>query len=217
MTAAASKLPKQILPDVWAFPPNRDTLGGTAYLLATPSGNIAIDACAWNDVDRTFIQDCGGLDRTIVTHRGGIGSAAAIVAATGCQLLIHEREAYLLPDTPTIAFQEEYRLDDETQIIWTPGHSPGSSCVYTSRHGGILFTGRHLLPDGNGNIAPLQLAKTFHWQRQQRSVIKLADRLASLPLAYICPGANTGLLRGEGIMSAGKSLLEAAGRSIAAS
>jgi glyoxylase-like metal-dependent hydrolase (beta-lactamase superfamily II) len=214
MTAATSKLPKQILPDVWAFPPNRNTLGGTAYLLVTPSGNIAIDACDWNDTNKAFVEDRGGLQQTIVTHRGGIGSAAAIVAATGCQLLIHEREAYLLPDTPTIAFQEEYRLDDETQIIWTPGHSPGSSCVYTSRHGGILFTGRHLLPDSSDNIVPLQQAKTFHWQRQQRSVVKLADRLASLPLAYICPGANTGLLRGEGIMSAGKSLLEAARRSI---
>jgi hypothetical protein len=69
--------------------------------------------------------------------------------------------------------------------------------VYTQEHGGILFTGRHLLPDRQGNPVPLRVSKTFHWQRQIESVRSLGDRFSAETLNHICPGANTGFLRGE--------------------
>ncbi|PSB53373.1 MBL fold metallo-hydrolase [Chamaesiphon polymorphus] len=193
------KLPKEILPGIFAFAPNRDTLGGTAYLVLTPIGNILIDAPAWHDLHRQFIADRGGVNWLAITHRGGIGQTTAIVTELGCEAIAQEQEAYLLPELKVTTFQHKFNIKDSIHAIWTPGHSPGSACFYYAGVGGVLFTGRHLLPDRFGAPVPLRTAKTFHWPRQLRSVDKIWQQFPSQqPLSYICPGANTGLLRGKG-------------------
>ena len=193
------KQPTEILPDIFAFPPNRDTLGATAYLIVTPSGNISIDSPAWNDTNQQFIADRGGLNWLAITHRGSIGKTTQFVDRFGCNVVIQEQEAYLLPELKATTFQYEYILEDTIKGIWTPGHSPGSSCFYYSSLGGVLFTGRHLLPDKFGEPVPLRTSKTFHWRRQLQSTAKIWQQFpAQLPIAHICPGANIGLLRGKG-------------------
>jgi hypothetical protein len=44
---------------------------------------------------------------------------------------------------------------------------------------------------------PLRTSKTFHWLRQLKSVKLLSDRFTPQTLTYLCPGANTGYLRGK--------------------
>jgi hypothetical protein len=61
----------------------------------------------------------------------------------------------------------------------------------------VLFSGRHLLPNPQGKLMPIQTAKTFHWLRQLRSVQRLLDEFSRDTLQYVCPGANTGFLRGN--------------------
>jgi glyoxylase-like metal-dependent hydrolase (beta-lactamase superfamily II) len=193
------KLPKEILPGIFAFAPNRDTLGGTAYLVLSPSGNILIDAPAWHDSHRQFIVDRGGVNWLAITHRGGIGQTTAIATELGCEAIVQEQEAYLLPELKVTTFQHKFDIKDSIHAIWTPGHSPGSACIYYAGAGGVLFTGRHLLPNQFGEPVPLRTAKTFHWRRQLRSVDTIWQQFPSQqPLSYICPGANTGLLRGKG-------------------
>ncbi len=195
----ATKPPVEILPGIFAFAPNRDTLGGTAYLLCSPAGNVLIDSPAWNDVNQQFITDLGGVKSLAITHRGGIGATTTIAAALDCEVIIQEQEAYLLPQLKVTTFQDKFDLKDSIHAIWTSGHSPGSACIYYAGSGGVLFTGRHLLPNQFGAAVPLRTAKTFHWKRQLRSVEAIWARFPSQdPLAHICPGANTGLLRGKG-------------------
>jgi glyoxylase-like metal-dependent hydrolase (beta-lactamase superfamily II) len=196
------KLPTEILPNIFAFPPNRDTLGGTAYAIVTSAGNILVDSPAWNDVNQQFIADLGGVKWLAITHRGGIGKATTIATQLGCEVIIQEQEAYLLPELKLTTFQHKFNLNDSIHAIWTPGHSPGSACIYYSGAGGVLFTGRHLLPNQSGEPVPLRTSKTFHWTRQLRSVDAIWQQFpARQPLGYICPGANTGLLRGKGSIS----------------
>lgn len=200
--AAVGKQPTEILPGIFAFPPNRDTLGGTAYFILTSSGNIAIDSPAWNDVNRQFIAARGGANWLVITHRGGIGKTTAIATELGCEVIVQEQEAYLLPELIVTTFHHKFNLNDIIHALWTPGHSPGSSCVYYGGNGGVLFTGRHLLPDRSGEPLPLRTSKTFHWVRQLRSVEAIWQQFPSeRPLAYICPGANAGLLRGKGAIA----------------
>ena len=197
--APTSKPPVEILPGIFAFPPNRDTLGGTAYAIRSATGNILIDSPAWNDVNQQFITNLGGVKFLAITHRGGIGATTTIAGLLNCEVIVQEQEAYLLPDLKVTTFRDKLDINDRLQAIWTPGHSPGSACIYTSANDGVLFTGRHLLPNQFGVAVPLRTAKTFHWNRQLRSVEAIWARFPSQsPLAYICPGANTGLLRGKG-------------------
>ncbi len=196
------KPPTEILPGIFAFAPNRDTLGGTAYAILTPIGNMSIDSPDWNDVNRQFWHDRGGINWLVITHRGGIGQTPKIATEFGCETIVQEQEAYLLPELKVTTFRHNLNINDSIHAIWTPGHSPGSACIYYAGSGGVLFTGRHLLPNALGEAVPLKTAKTFHWHRQLRSVDAIwAQFPACAPLSHICPGANRGLLRGKGTIA----------------
>jgi glyoxylase-like metal-dependent hydrolase (beta-lactamase superfamily II) len=197
-----AKPPRQVFETIFAFPPNRDTMGGTAYLIKEwdpegNPGNILVDAPAWDEATQSFLDQQGGLRWLLITHRANLGKASAIQKATDCEVLIQEQEAYLLPATPKTSFQQYFRIPPRSEVIWTPGYSPGSACLYHDAYGGVLFTGRHLLPNRDGHPAPLRFSKTFHWPRQLRHVQSLQERFSSDTLAYLCPGANTGFLRGK--------------------
>lgn len=195
----ATKPPKQILDNIWAFPPNRDILGGTAYFIMSHEGNILIDCPAYHEDNLQFLQQQGGVKYLFLTNRDGISKyIKQITQALNCQLVIQEQELYLLPGRRAHSFEAQYQLTSECELIWTCGYSPGSSCLYYQPLGGILFSGRHLLPNKNGKPAPLLLKKTFHWRRQLRHSELIYQRLEKSGLKYICPGANTGLLRGQG-------------------
>lgn len=204
MNPVSPKPPQQLLERLYRFPPNRDTLGGTAYLLQQTNGDgppasILIDAPAWNATNRDFLM-AQGVRWLVITHRGNLGQSDKIQAALGCELVIQEQEAYLLPQTPTTSFRSHLQLSPEIGVQWTPGHSPGASCVYYRGQGGVLFTGRHLLPTAQGSIAPLRFAKSFHWPRQLRQVAALKQTFSAETLSYLCPGANIGYLRGRGLV-----------------
>jgi glyoxylase-like metal-dependent hydrolase (beta-lactamase superfamily II) len=218
-----SKEPRAVLDSIWAFPPNRETFGGTAYFIVKNSDrfqnatqvtltsdgqndsqsdsrtvpqNVLIDCPSWDDNTQAFLQQHGGVRHLIITHRQGASPAAASIQHYfGCQVWVQEQEAYLLPDAAVTSVHRLVQMTDGIQILWTPGYSPGSVCVYDSQQGGVLFTGRHLLPDLHGNPKPLRTAKTFHWPRQLNSVCDLLTRFDNRSLRYLCPGANTGFLR----------------------
>ncbi|MGF1460425.1 MAG: MBL fold metallo-hydrolase [Leptolyngbyaceae cyanobacterium] len=210
------KPPRLILADIYAFAPNRATLGGTAYFClgrdtTGAAANLLIDAPPDDESVLQFIRDRGGVQHWVITHRGASGEAKALQAALACPtVLVQEQEAYLLPELPNLLpFGDRYRLDGFGEVLWTPGYSPGSACVYLSQQGGILFTGRHLLPDRDGQLRPLRFAKTFHWPRQLRQVKQLQDRFSAETLAYACPAANTGFLRGTFVVKEAYSHLAA--------
>jgi glyoxylase-like metal-dependent hydrolase (beta-lactamase superfamily II) len=196
---ANSKQPRKVFEDIFAFPPNRDTMGGTAYLIrvSEENENILVDCPAWDQTNRDFLQEQGGVRWLFLTHRGGKGRVREIQQTFGCKVLIQEQEAYLLPGIELTQFQQEFQINSQCRTLWTSGHSPGSACLYCDRHGGILFTGRHLLPNQQGEPVPLRIAKTFHWPRQIQSVQRIIDRFTPETLSSICPGANTGFLRGK--------------------
>lgn len=190
-----------VLDDIWAFPPNRDTFGGTSYLIVRNEGNILLDCPAWDEANQQFLQAVGGVRWLFITHRGGIGKTKEIQSTfEKCEILIQEQEAYLLPGLRVTRFCHEFSISPYQKVIWTPGHSPGSSCLYHSVEGGILFSGRHLLPNQLGEPVPLRTAKTFHWPRQIGSIQLLLARFTPETLQHICPGANTGFLRGKRTM-----------------
>lgn len=187
-----------MLDNIFAFGPNRDTLGATAYFIVENQSNILVDCPAWDEINQTFLRQRGGVRLLFLTHRGAIGKAREIQEATGCDILLQEQEAYLLPGLKVTVFEREFAVSDRMKAFWTPGHSPGSSCLYDSRSGGVLFSGRHLLPNREGAPVPLLTAKTFHWPRQINSVKSIIDRFSPSTLQYICPAAHTGFLRSKG-------------------
>ncbi|MDX2241294.1 MAG: MBL fold metallo-hydrolase [Leptolyngbyaceae cyanobacterium bins.302] len=191
-----SELSDSTSPAIYAFPPNRETLGGTAYLILENS-NILIDCPLWDENTQAQLEAKGGIQWLFVTHRDSIGQAKAVQKAFNCPIVIQEQEAYLLPGLNLITFHHSCTLTPQTRALWTPGYSPGSACLYHSGFGGVLFTGRHLLPTPQGSLAAIKTAKTFHSRRQHQSIQNLLDEFTPDTLQYICPGANSGFLRGK--------------------
>ncbi len=205
-----SKTPQQIFDPIYAFAPNRETLGGTAYFIVKNQGNILVDCPTWNDLTQSFLTTHGGVRWLVITHRQGLGqSVKAMQAELQCEIIIQEQEAYLLPDLDVTAFGHSLTLPTSDQMLWTPGHSPGSACLYTPDEGGILFSGRHLLPNPQGQLQPLRTPKTFHWGRQLQSCQRLLQWFTPETLHHICPGANTGFLRGQHVIAAAYAQLQA--------
>lgn len=193
----AGKPPQLVFPELVAFPPNRNSLGGTAYLLKMPQGNVLIDSPPWSLATQDYLRAEGGVRWFLLTHRTAMAQVKAIQAELGCEVIVQEQEAYLLPELELRRFGQQLAIADGLVALWTPGYSPGSTCLYWAGQGGVLFTGRHLLPDRQRAIAPLRTSKTFHWPRQLRSCAALVERFRSQPLAYLCPGASIGFLRGD--------------------
>lgn len=192
-----TKQPRAVLHNIFAFPPNRDTLGGTSYFIVGTVGGILIDCPATDETNQNFLHSLGGVRWFFITHRGAIGKAEVIQKTFACEVLIQEQEAYLLPELAVTTFNKEFTLSPLCKVFWTPGHSPGSSCLYYNDLGGVLFTGRHLLPNLEGEPSPIRTPKTFHWGRQIKHVQSILDEFTPETLHYICPGANTGFLRGK--------------------
>lgn len=197
------KEPRSIFPGIFAFPPNRKTLGGTAYWIHNSLGNILVDSPPWEEQALSFLQDQGGVRWLFLTHRTAMAQVKEWQQALGCEVVVQEQEAYLLPGVECRTFEEEITFncpshDGNCVGFWVCGYSPGSACFYWPEQGGILFSGRHLLPTAAGNPAPLRTSKTFHWVRQLRNVHKILDRYDSETLNHICPGASVGFLRGKG-------------------
>ena len=198
-----SKGPRQVLESVFAFPPNRETLGGTSYLIVENDGNILVDCPTWTDHTKLFIEERGGVDWLVLTHRQGMSKhVRQIQQELGCQIAIQEQEAYLLPNVALTSFGDDLDLTPNCKLLWTPGFSPGSACLYYQSWGGVLFTGRHILPNQQGQPVPLRTAKTFHWPRQIASLQKLLEQFTPDTLHLICPGANSGFLRRQGVIEA---------------
>jgi glyoxylase-like metal-dependent hydrolase (beta-lactamase superfamily II) len=195
-----AKAPRPVIDNIFAFPPNRDTLGGTSYFIVRNEGNILIDCPALEQTNLDFLRSHNGVRWLVITHRGAIGKTTELQQALGCEIIIQEQEAYLLPGLTVTTFTQEFSLSSTARVIWTPGHSPGSSCLYYSDLGGVLFSGRHLIPNQQGEPVPLRTAKTFHWPRQIKSTQFLIERFTPETLQYICPGANTGFLRGKRVI-----------------
>jgi glyoxylase-like metal-dependent hydrolase (beta-lactamase superfamily II) len=198
--SATLKLPTPIFENIFLFPPNRDTLGGSSYLIVEPTGNVLVDAPAIDDRYRDFLADMGGVKSIFLTHRGGIGRITKLLTSleAGLELIIQEQEAYLIPEYQVTTFGDRSIISDRLEAIWTPGHSPGSSCLFYDRYGGILFSGRHIIPDRDGRPLPIKNPKTFHWKRQLQNFAKIQALFPPDRLRYICPGSNIGGLRGRG-------------------
>lgn len=204
--------PPAALEKIHAFSPNRETLGGTSYLIVENSGNILVDCPPWNEETQQVLAQSGPVRWWVLTHRAGFGKLETVrqlQASLGCELLVQEQEAYLLPRVELTPFGDRHALSPFARLLWTPGHSPGSSCLWCNLHGGTLFSGRHLLPVPGGDLLPQKTAKTFHWLRQLASVAALRQEFSAATLAIVCPGASVGFLRGRTWVDRAYARLEA--------
>jgi glyoxylase-like metal-dependent hydrolase (beta-lactamase superfamily II) len=208
--AEPGRPPREVRPGLWLFAPNRDSRGGSSWLLARPEGDLLIDCPGLTRANLAFLgQRRGGT--IVLTGRDGHGRCRRIQEACPWPVVVQEQEAYLLPEVrELVLFGSEHWLAPGLGLLWTPGPSPGS-CVLHARGswGDLLFCGRLLLPLRPAALAPLRTPGCFHWPRQLASLGKLRDWLPAGSPATIACGGALGALQGDVLVDNGAALLAA--------
>jgi glyoxylase-like metal-dependent hydrolase (beta-lactamase superfamily II) len=137
-------------PEPLSFAPSIEV---RAFLLEREAGNILVYSTGALDDDLAAIDDLGGVARRYLNH----GHEAMFgVARLDAPLFVHERDRAAVEEHLQVrgTFTRRHMLDDDFEVIPTPGHTPGAT-AYLWDSGGhrALFTGDTLFLDGAEWIA----------------------------------------------------------------
>ena len=197
---------------LWAFPPSRDSDGGTSWLLHSQSGaSVLVDVPLLNDEHLSWLQQ-QPQGWIVLTHRQGHGRCRRLQEQLGWPVLVQEQEAYLLPTVQQRqSFADQWEIEPGLKLLWTPGPTPGSCCLHWSQgERDVLFCGRLLWPSGCSDVELRIGDSTFHASRQKRSLKRLRAWLRPGQPAQIACAAGLGVLRGAKLVEPGSVALDTA-------
>lgn len=132
-------------------------------------------------------------------HHDHSGAAPALKEATGARLMLSEKEVGCVGDElASVAYlfgqqAPEYKVDEtlkegmvldigdwQLEVMETPGHSPGSLCLY-ERNEKVLFSGDTVFPDGN-------IGRTDMFGGSTEELVRSIQRLTELDVKTMYPG-----------------------------
>lgn len=144
---------EQVLPGLHASAPETlpfaPKLEIRAFLLERERGNVLVYSVPDLESQAEAIAELGGISRQYLNHWHEAMFASDWVKAP---LFVHERERDLVErehDVPE-TFSRRHLLDDDLEVIPTPGHTPGTTAyLWESGEHRLLFTGDTIyLQDG---------------------------------------------------------------------
>jgi hypothetical protein len=127
-----------------------------AFVLVRDQGNLLIYSSPSLDADAPAIEALGGVSRQYLGHRHEAALASIWRPAA---LFVHERERAAVSKSLHIrgSFSRRHMLDDDFEVIPTPGHTAGaSSFLWDTGEHRLLFTADTIyLRDGEWHAAVL--------------------------------------------------------------
>jgi glyoxylase-like metal-dependent hydrolase (beta-lactamase superfamily II) len=126
-----------------------------AFLLPRERGNLLIYGAPSVARDAAAIAERGGIARVYLNHKheaqfGGDAPDAPLFVHTG------DRDAVARHRTVRAAFSTRHMLDDDFEVIPTPGHTPGATAyLWSGGEHRYLFTGDTIYLDRGEWVAAL--------------------------------------------------------------
>ncbi len=120
-----------------------------SFLLERPHGNLIVYNAPGLTSAASAIRNAGGATRLFVNHGHEAMFGPQDVEAP---VFVHERDRDEAAESLQIAgtFTERQRVDDDFEVIPTPGHTPGTTCfLWNKGTHRLLFTG-DMLSANNG-------------------------------------------------------------------
>ena len=117
--------------------------GAHSFLIRRESGNVMVDAPRWTRAVTSQLEEWGGLQHILLTHRDDIADADRYAKAFGARVWIHQADrAAARFATDILKGNEPSEIGPNLIAIPVPGHTKGSVVyLYDER---CLFTGDSL-------------------------------------------------------------------------
>jgi glyoxylase-like metal-dependent hydrolase (beta-lactamase superfamily II) len=136
--------------------PFAPTLDIRAFVLRRDRGNVLIYSTTTLGAAAPAIEALGGISRHYLNHRH---EALFASESVGAPLFVHERERRSAAERYRVraTFSKRHTLDDDLDVIPTPGHTSGATAyLWDSGEHRLLFTGDTIyLDDGEWVAAVL--------------------------------------------------------------
>jgi glyoxylase-like metal-dependent hydrolase (beta-lactamase superfamily II) len=143
-------------PEILPFAPSLEV---RAFLLERSRGNILIYSVPELEADAEAIEALGGIERQYLNHGHEAMFASDWVRAP---LFVHQADAGAVEAAHHVrgSFSRRHVLDEDFEVIPTPGHTPGATAyLWDSGEGRLLFTGDTIYLSG-GEWRPALLASS---------------------------------------------------------
>lgn len=184
--------------NIYRFP--QQTFGGSevgSYLLNDSDTVVIVDGPQNLDEEHEdFIASFSKPVKVFLTHNPTGGDADKLQKSLNAKIYLHtaDKDGHWLTVKPDHLVEDGDKLTKNLTVIHTPGHSPGSSCLY-DKNSKALFSGDHLEGDKKGEIYDfIKKDDAFVGNVKERftSVIKISklDFNLILPFHYYPIKAN---------------------------
>jgi hypothetical protein len=169
-------------PEPLPFAPSLDI---RAFLLRRDRGNVLVYSVAELDSEAGAIEDLGGISRHYLNHRHEAMFASDWVSAP---LFVHEDEHASVTRNYHVrgAFSRRHTLEDDFEVIPTPGHTPGATAfLWNSGEHRMLFTGDTIYLDKGEWVAAVLDSS------DRNAYIESLDLIRGLEFDVLVPWAAT--------------------------
>ena len=152
-----------IIPGLYASDPEplpfAPALDVRAFLLQREPGNLLVYSTSELGSEAEAIEELGGISRQYLNHRHEAGFASEWVTSP---LFVHEDEREAVAEKTAVdeSFSARHTLDDDFEVVPTPGHTPGATAfLWSSAEHRVLFMGDTIyLDDGEWIAAVLDFS-----------------------------------------------------------
>jgi glyoxylase-like metal-dependent hydrolase (beta-lactamase superfamily II)/ferredoxin len=166
---------------------SESSFGAWAYLIVRPDergGNVLVDSPRFNNPLVKRIEEMGGVRLMFLSHRDDIADHAKFAAHFHCPRIMHEAESAAARGIERlIKGTDPVRIDEELEIIPTPGHTRGHQVLlYRDK---VLFTGDHLAwsPERK-TLTAFRDVCWYSWTDQTHSM----EKLLAYRFEWVLPG-----------------------------
>jgi glyoxylase-like metal-dependent hydrolase (beta-lactamase superfamily II) len=132
--------------------PFAPSLAARAFLLERRRGNVLVYSTGELEHDGPALSDRGGISRRYLNH----WHEAMFATDLDAPLFVHERDRAAVEERVHVrgSFSRRHMLDEDFEVIPTPGHTPGATAFLWDTGGHrALFTGDTIYLDGGEWVA----------------------------------------------------------------
>lgn len=170
-------------PESLPFAPSLDI---RAFLLQRERGNLLVYSVGELGAEAQDIEELGGVTRRYLNHRH---EAAFASEQNIGPLFVHENERKSVASKLRVegTFSDRHMLDDDFEIVPTPGHTSGATCfLWDNGEHRVLFTGDTIyLNEGEWIAAVLDSS-------DRAAYIESLELMRELDFDVLVPWAATG-------------------------